>query len=159
MTHRQRPQQILKNWFKGLVLNDLCFPLENEYAKEGPGWREQISWDAEGKWWITSRQMLFGKVMFCNSIMRSLSNGSPTHFFSFLHELLLLLVADVWKAGQYTLVSSKTRTAIKFIQPQCWPQNHLHCPGRKMYSPRAAPQQNQRYHSLWPKQRQGHAIM
>lgn len=93
MTHRQCPQQFLKNWFKGLVLNDLCFPLENEYAKGAPGWREQISWDAEGKWWVTSRQMLFGKVMFCNSIMQSLSNGFPTHCF-FLHELLLLLVAD-----------------------------------------------------------------
>lgn len=33
--------------------------------------------------------MLFGKVMFCNSIMQSLSNGFPTHW-CFLHELLLL---------------------------------------------------------------------
>lgn len=137
MTHRQYPQQIQKNWFKGLVLNDLCFPLENEYAKEAPGWRKKISWDAERKWWIRSRQMLFGNVMFCNSIMQSLSNGFPAHWF-FLHDLSLL-VADVWKAGHYTRMAPKTRTAIKFIQLQCWPQNYLHCLGSKMYSQWSAP--------------------
>lgn len=82
--------------------------------------------------------MLFGKVLFCNSVMQSLSNGFPTHWF-FLHELLLLLLADVWKAGHYTRMSSKTRTAIKFIHPQCWPQNYLCCPGSKMYSQGAVP--------------------
>lgn len=155
--HRQHPQQIGKSWFKGPVLRDLCFPLETEYAKQAPRWRKQLSWDAEGKWWITRKQMLFGKMLFCNSIMQSLSNGFPTHWF-FLPELLQS-AADVWKAGHYTWMSSKTRTAIKFIQPQCWPQDYLHCPGSKMYSQWAAPQQNQRYHSLWPKQRQGRAIM
>lgn len=59
MTHRQCPQQIGKNCFKGPVLSDPCFPLETEYAKQAPGWRKQLSWDAEGKWWITSRHVVW----------------------------------------------------------------------------------------------------
>lgn len=92
MTHRQCPHQIQKNWFKGLVLNDFCFPPGKWIRQGSPEWRKQISWDAEGKWWIRSRQMLFGNVIVCNSIMQSLSNGFPTPWF-FLHDLLLVAMS------------------------------------------------------------------
>lgn len=36
----------------------------------------------------------------------------PTH-------VVIIRVAGIWKAGHYTQMSSKTGTAIKFIQPQC----------------------------------------